>query len=75
MQYHRGLLHQRGHGWGAIGKMVARVAAPVVAQVVGGLLGGAQTQTQTGHGWKDDFLNVLTIPAHVARGDKKNSLL
>jgi hypothetical protein len=48
MQYHRGLLHQRGHGWGALAKIAAKVAAPIVGQVVGGLLGGAP---QTGQGF------------------------
>jgi hypothetical protein len=76
MQYHRGLLHQRGHGWGAIAKVAARVAAPVIAQVVGGLLGGAQggAQTgqaiQTGHGGMDDFLNTAIVAGHLF-GDKK----
>jgi hypothetical protein len=47
MQYHRGLLHQRGHGWGALAKIAAKVAAPIVGQVVGGLLRGAP-QTEQG---------------------------
>jgi hypothetical protein len=47
MQYHRGLLHQRGHGWDALAKIAAKVAAPIVGQVVSGLLGGA---LQTGQG-------------------------
>jgi hypothetical protein len=47
MQYHRGLLHQRSHGWGALAKIAAKVAEPIVGQVVGGLLGGAP---QTGQG-------------------------
>jgi hypothetical protein len=72
MQYHRGLLHQRGHGWGAIAKIAARVAAPVVAQVVGGLLGGAQTGQgiQKGHGMFDDVLNTAIVASHMF-GDKK----
>ena len=72
MQYHRGLLHQRGHGWGAIAKIAAKVAAPVEAQVVGGLLGGAQTGQgiQTGHGMFDDLLNTAIVGSHMF-GDKK----
>ena len=63
MQYHRGLLHQRGHGWGALAKIAAKAAAPVVAQVVGGLLGGAQTGQgiQKGHGMFDDVVAGDTI--------------
>ena len=53
MQYHRGLLHQRGHGWGALAKIAARAVAPVVGQLVGGLLGGVQGGTQTGQGMFD----------------------
>jgi hypothetical protein len=77
MQYHRGLLHQRGHGWGAIGKMVAKVAAPVVAQVVGGLLGGAQTQTgqgffdgKPGSGFMDFLFNSGKKVAETISGQK-----
>ena len=74
MQYHRGLLHQRGHGWGAIAKVAARVAAPVIAQVVCGLLGGAQGGAQqgiqTGHGAMDNFLNTALVAGHLFR-DKK----
>ena len=74
MQYHRGLLHQRGHGWGALAKIAARAVAPVVGQLVGGLLGGvqggAQTQTQTGHGAMDNFLNTALVAGHLFR-DKK----
>ena len=76
MQYHRGLLHQRGHGWGALAKIAARAVAPVVGQLVGGLLGGvqggAQTQTQTGHGAMDNFLNVAIMANHMF-GDKKST--
>jgi hypothetical protein len=50
MQYHLGLLHQRGHGCGALAKIAANVAAPIVGQVVGGLLGGAP---QIGQGFFD----------------------
>ena len=53
MQYHRGLLHQRGHGWGALAKIAAKAAAPVIGQLVGGLLGGVQGGAQTGHGMFD----------------------
>ena len=87
MQYHRGLLHQRGHGWGALAKIAAKVAAPVIGQVVGGLLGG--TQTQTGQGFGSGYMDFLfnaakgvaqtfsgqKIPAHMKNGkivlDKK----
>ena len=67
MQYHRGLLHQRGHGWGALAKIAAKVAAPVVAQVVGGLLGGAQTGQgiQKGHGMMDSVLNAAIMANHI----------
>jgi hypothetical protein len=64
MQYHRGLLHQRGHGWGALAKIAAKVAAPIVGQAVGGLLGGTQTgqglreNKQTGHGYMDFIFNA-----------------
>jgi hypothetical protein len=64
MQYHRGLLHQRCHGWGALAKIAAKVAATIVGQVVGGLLGGTQTgqglegeNKQTGHGYLDFLFN------------------
>jgi hypothetical protein len=76
MQYHRGLLHQRGHGWGALAKIAARAAALVIAQVVGGLLGGAQggAQTgqgiQTGHGAMDYVLNAAIMANHLF-GDRK----
>jgi hypothetical protein len=74
MQYHRGLLHQRGHGWGALAKIAAKVAAPVIGQVVGGLLGGVQGGTQqgiqTGHGAMDNFLNTALVAGHLFR-DKK----
>jgi hypothetical protein len=72
MQYHRGLLHQCGHGWGALAKIAAKVAAPVVAQVVGGLLGGAHTGQgiQKGHGMMDDVLNTAIVAGHLF-GDKK----
>jgi hypothetical protein len=72
MQYHRGLLHQRGHGWGAIAKISAKVEAPVVAQVVGGILGGAQTGQgiQKGHGAMDSLLNAAIMANHMF-GDKK----
>ena len=72
MQYHRGLLHQRGHGWGALAKIAAKAAAPIVAQVVGGLLGGVQTGQgiQKGHGMFDDLLNTTIVASHMF-GDKK----
>ena len=57
MLYHKGLIHQRGHGWGALVKTLAPYAVPMIGQVVGGLLGGApqtgpsyQGHPQTG-GW------------------------
>ena len=56
MQYHRGLLHQRGHGgWGGLAKVVAKVAAPIVGQVVSGLIGG-NSQTGQGIGGMFDFM-------------------
>ena len=76
MQYHRGLLHQRGHGWGALAKIAAKAVAPVIGQVVGGLLGGAQGGTQTGqgiqkgHGAMDFLLNAAIMANHMF-GDKK----
>ena len=74
MQYHRGLLHQRGHGWGALAKIAAKAAAPVIGQLVGGLLGGAQTQTgqgiQTGHGFFDNVFNAAIMANHMF-GDRK----
>jgi hypothetical protein len=59
MQYHRGLLHQRGHGWGALAKIAAKVAAPIIGQVVGGLLGGAP---QTGQGLFDVIRDPRKAP-------------
>jgi hypothetical protein len=71
MQYHRGLLHQRGHGWGALAKIAAKVAAPVVAQVVGGLLGGApQTGLGFGHGYADFLFNAAKGIAQTFSGHK-----
>ena len=76
MQYHRGLLYQRGHGWGALAKIAARAAAPVIGQLVGGLLGGVQGGTQTGqgiqkgHGAMDFLLNAAIMANHMF-GDKK----
>jgi hypothetical protein len=76
MQYHRGLLHQRGHGWGALAKIAARAAAPVIGQLVGGLLGGVQGGAQTGqgiqkgHGAMDFLLNAAIMGNHMF-GDKK----
>jgi hypothetical protein len=58
MQYHRGLLHQRGHGWGALAKIAAKVAAPIVGQVVGRLLGS----TQTGQGFFDSMFDPRKVP-------------
>jgi hypothetical protein len=57
MQYHRGLLHQRGQGWGALVKIeaktvpkaVAKHAISAVVQAEGGLLESKQMQ-QTGQG-------------------------
>jgi hypothetical protein len=56
MQYHRGLLHQRGHGWGsllrvgakAVAKAVAKHAIPAAVQAVGGLM---ENKQQTGEGF------------------------
>jgi hypothetical protein len=73
MQYHQGLLHQRGHGWGALAKIAAKVAAPIVAQVLGGLLGGAPQpgqEIQNGHGSLDSLLNTAIVVSHMF-GDKK----
>jgi hypothetical protein len=73
MQYHRGLLHQCGHGWGALAKIAAKVAAPIVGQVVGGLLGGApQTGQgiQKGHGYIDFLLNASKGIAETFTGQK-----
>jgi hypothetical protein len=50
MQYHRGLLHQCGHGWGAllrvgakaVAKAVAKHAIPAAVQAVGGLMENKQ---------------------------------
>jgi hypothetical protein len=74
MQYHRGLLHQRGHGWGALAKIAAKAAAPIIGQVVGGLLGGTQTGQgiQKGHGAIDSLLNAAIMANHMF-GDKKAS--
>jgi hypothetical protein len=72
MQYHRGLLHQCGHGWDALAKIAAKAAAPIVAQVVGGLLGGAQTGQgiHKGHGSLDSLFNTAIVAGHVF-DDKK----
>jgi hypothetical protein len=72
MQYHRGLLHQRGHGWGSLAKIAAKVAAPVIGQVVGGLLGGTQTGQgiQTGHGYADFLFNAAKGIAQTFSGHK-----
>jgi hypothetical protein len=72
MQYHRGLLHQRGHGWGALAKIAAKVAAAIVGQVVGGLLGGAQTGQgiQTEHGYADFLFNAAKGIAQTFSGHK-----
>jgi hypothetical protein len=72
MQYHRGLLHQRGHGWGALAKIAAKVAAPFVGQVVGRLLGGTQTGhgIQTGHGYSDFLFNDAKGIAQTFSGHK-----
>jgi hypothetical protein len=73
MQYHRGLLHQRGHGWGTLAKIAAKVAAPIVGQVVGGLLGGApQTGQgiQKGHGYIDFLFNASKGIAETFNGQK-----
>jgi hypothetical protein len=79
MQYHHGLLHQRGHGWGVLAKIAAKVAAPIVGQVVGGLLGGAQTgqgffdplfKPQTGHGYLDFLFNSGKKIAEAFSGQK-----
>jgi hypothetical protein len=56
MQYHRGLLHQHGHGWGdllrvgakAVAKAVAKHAIPAAVQAVGGLM---ENKQQTGEGF------------------------
>ena len=69
MQYHRGLLHQRGHGWGALAKIAAKVAAPVVAQVVGGLLGGAQTGHGTNTAPEYDLPTRTVAPRLVPRAN------
>ena len=58
MQYHQGLLRQRGHGWGAlfkigakaVAKAVAKHAIPAAVQAVGGILESKQP-AQTGQGW------------------------
>ena len=67
MQYHRGLLHKHGHGWGALAKIAAKAAAPILGQVVGGLLGGTQTGQgiQTGHGSLDSLFNAAMVASHV----------
>jgi hypothetical protein len=73
MQYRQGLLHQRGHGWGALAKIAAKVAAPIVGQVVGGLLGGApQTGQgiQKGHEYVDFLLNAAKGVAQTFTGQK-----
>jgi hypothetical protein len=56
MQYHRGLLHQRGHGCGAllrvgakaVAKAVAKHTIPAAVQAVGGLM---ENKQQTGEGF------------------------
>jgi hypothetical protein len=77
MQYHRGLLHQRGHGWGALAKIAAKVAAPIVGQVVGGLLGGTQTGQEffnprkpPGLGYIDFLFNAGNGIAQTFTGQK-----
>jgi hypothetical protein len=78
MQYHRGLLHQRGHRWGALAKIEAKVAALIVGQVVGGLLGGApQTGQgiQKGHGYVDFLLNASKGIAQTLGGQKNTPSL
>jgi hypothetical protein len=56
VQYHRGLLHQRGHGWGAllkvgakaVAKAVAKLAIPAAFQAVEGLM---ENKQQMGEGF------------------------
>ena len=80
MQYHRGLLRQRGHGWGAllriggkaIAKAVAKHAIPAAVQAVGGILESKQP-AQTGQGVVDvvDFItNSAMLIDKVRSGDK-----
>ena len=81
MQYHRGLLRQRGHGWGGLlrigGKLAAKIAAPLVGQMVSGLLGGnSQGNSQTGQGMVDvvDFITNSAMLIDKARSGDKTPL-
>ena len=82
MQYHRGLLRQRGHGgWGGLlrigGKLVSKIAAPLVGQMVSGLLGGnSQANSQTGQGIVDvvDFITNSAMLIDKARSGDKTPL-